>query len=170
LPQWTATTSRCSGTTTISWPPDPLDAYAASPLGDVSNHYINPYWLLVALGAIDSVTHRSGISCFLPLAVVKVELSELEHVGGSEPQQAGADVDRLGVGGPPEPGCGSVGGGAAGQTFRTGRPANGLIRAGRRQGRFRTVSAAPPVMYLAVETFLGGYDPGRQGSRESDQR
>jgi hypothetical protein len=28
--------------------------------------------------------------------------------------------------------------------------------AGRRRGRFRTVSAAaPPVMYLAVETFLG---------------
>ena len=35
--------------------------------------------------------------------------------------------------------------------------------AGRRQGRFRAVSAAPRVMYLAVETFLGGYDPGRAG-------
>ena len=33
-----------------------------------------------------------------------------------------------------------------------------------------TVSPAPPVMYLAVETFLGGYHPGRRGSRESDQR
>ena len=34
---------------------------------------------------------------------------------------------------------------------------------------FNGVSVAPPVMYLAVETFLGGYDPGRRGSRESDQ-
>ena len=25
------------------------------------------------------------------------------------------------------------------------------------------MSAAPPVMYLAVEMFLGGYDPGRAG-------
>jgi hypothetical protein len=49
----------------------------------------------------------------MPPAVVKVELSKLEHVGGSEPQPSGADVDRLGVGGPSEAGilerCGIVG-------------------------------------------------------------
>jgi hypothetical protein len=27
----------------------------------------------------------------------------------------------------------------------------------------------PKLMYLAVETFLGGYDPGRRDSRKSDQ-
>lgn len=49
----------------------------------------------------------------MPLAVVKVELSKLKHVGGSEPQPSDADVDCLGVGGPSEAGilerCGIVG-------------------------------------------------------------
>jgi hypothetical protein len=39
----------------------------------------------------------------MPLAVVEVELCKLEHVGGTEPQVADADVDPLALVAHPKP-------------------------------------------------------------------
>ena len=63
----------------------------------------------------------------LPPAVVEVELSDLEQVGGSEPQLAGADVDGLGIGGPAEAGV-LERGGMVGVEPRRVRPRPALRR------------------------------------------